>query len=178
MKKLILILAIIASLCGICRAQNLVFNNQTITVDPQNLAVESVSFQPLEVVTNTVTSWRTVTLVTTNGMFSGGEVVTNAVSEQIATQIVSTNAATWNCNVIFSLPAGHIWSLNGMPVTIERFKTRLQIQVTPAAVQSLFGPAAAAGLEFAAQNGAYQPTGQVKNGFLSLAAAVLAGGAQ
>jgi hypothetical protein len=177
MKKLILTLAIIASLCGICRAQNLVFTNQTITVDQQNLAVESVSFQPLEVVTNTVTSWRTVTLITTNGMFSGGEVITNTVSEQVAAQVVTTNAATWICNVIFSLPSGYLWSLNGMPVTIERFKTRLQIQVTPAAVRTLFGPAAA-GLEFAAQNGAYQPTGQVKNGFLSLAAAVLAGGQQ
>lgn len=175
MKKRILFILFILS--GIASAQSLIFTNQTITVDPQNLSVESVEFQPFEVVTNSVTSWRTVERVTTNGIFSGGEIVTNTVSEQVITPVVSANLAKWTCNVIFSLPAEHVWCLNGMPVTIERFKTRLQIPVSRAAVQNLFGPAAA-GLEFAAQNGAYQPTGQVKNGFLSLAAAVLAGGAQ
>lgn len=179
MKKLIpiLLLATCHLPFAICNAQSLVFNNQTITVDPQNLAVESVEFQPLEIVTNNVISWRSVELVTTNGLFAGGEIVTNTVSEQVITPVVSTNAATWTCNVIFSLPPGYLWNLNGMPVTIERFKTRLQIPVSRAAVQSLFGPAAA-GLEFAAQNGAYTPAGQVKNGFLSLAAGVLAGGGQ
>lgn len=158
-------------------AQALIFSNQTITVDPQNLAVESVEFQPLKVVTNSVSAWRTVTLITTNGLFAGGEIFTNTASEQVITQVISTNAATWTCNVIFSLPSGYQWSLNGMPVTIERFKTRLQIPVSRSAVQSLFG-LASAGLEFAAQNGAYTPAGQVKNGFLSLAAGVLAGGGQ
>lgn len=180
MKKVtaLICLALCAMLSAPCaNAQALVFHNQTITVDPQNLAVESVEFQPLEIITNSVASWRTVELVTTNGYFEGERVVTNTASEQIVTQIVSTNAATWTCNVIFSLPPGYQWSLNRMPVTIERFKTSLQIPVSRAAVQSLFGPASD-GLEFAAQNGAYTPAGQVKNGFLSLAAAVLAGGGQ
>jgi hypothetical protein len=130
----------------------MVFRNQTITVQPSQLSVESVEYSPASITTNTVYEW--------------GE------TQQIATQVVSTNAAAWTVNVIFAMPAGHQWSLNNMPVTIQRFKTRLQVPVEPSAVAALFGPAAA-GLEFAAQNGAYQPAGQVRDAFLSLAAAVL-----
>lgn len=143
----------------ILNAQELVFRNQTITVQPSQLSVESVEYSPASITTNTVYEW----------------VVTNDVSEQVATQVVSTNAAGWTVNVIFALPAGHLWSLNNMPVTIQRFKTRLQVPVQPSAVAALFGPASA-GLEFAAQNGAYQPAGQVRDAFLSLAAAVLEAG--
>lgn len=178
MKKLMSIscLAVCATLYAPgSAAQTLVFSNQTIQVEAQNLAVESVEFRPFAVITNSVASWSEVTLITTNGLFSGGEVVTNIASKQVVESIVSTNAATWTCNVIFSLPPGHLWSLNGMAVTIQNFKTSLQIPVSAAAVQRLLGPAAT-GLEFAAQNGAYQPSGQVKNMFLSLAAAVLSSG--
>ena len=153
----------------------LVFRNQTITVQPSQLSVESVEYSPASITTNTVYEWVETQQVTTNGLFAGGEVVTNTVSEQVATQVVSTNAAGWTVNVIFSLPSGHLWSLNNMPVTIQRFKTRLQVPVQPSAVAALFGPASA-GLEFAAQNGAYQPAGQVRGAFLSLAAAVLEAG--
>jgi hypothetical protein len=182
MKKVIALIciALCAMLSAPCvSAQALIFSNQTITVDPQNLAVESVEFRPLEVVTNTVFQWLDADAVYTNFYYGWkpDEIVTNTVSRQVSVNVISTNAATWTCNVIFSLPAGHQWSLNGMPVTIERFKTRLRIPVSRSAVQSLFG-AASSGLEFAAQNGAYQPNGQVKNGFLSLAAGILVGGGQ
>ncbi len=62
-----------------------------------------------------------------------------------------------------------------MPFPIERLKPRLQVPVSPSVVTSLLGAQAASGLEFAASNGAYKPTGQIKDAFLSLAAAVLAG---
>jgi len=172
MKKLIALLLCLCSLSAF--AQTLIFSNQTITVEPQNLAVESVSYRPLQVVTNQITSWETVTVITTNGMFSGGDVVTNTVDQQVFTPEVATNAASWTCNVIFSLPKGHQWTLNNFPVSIERFRTRLEVPVDPAAVNALFGEAAA-GLEFAAMTGNYTPAGQVKAAFLSLAAGVLSG---
>jgi hypothetical protein len=178
MKKLVYIncLAICAMIhTPVASAQTLVFSNQTIRVDPQNLAVESVEFRPFSIITNSVATWHARELITTNGLFAGGEVVTNIASEQVVESVVSTNTATWTCNVIFSLPPGHLWSLNGMAVTIQTFKTSLQIPVSPVAVQSLLGPAAA-GLEFAAQNGAYLPSGQVKDVFLYLAASVLSSG--
>jgi hypothetical protein len=149
--------------------QAMVFSNQVITVAPENLAVESVRFQPLEIVTNNVVSWEPVELVITNGLFSGGEVVISTMQQQVITPVITTNAARWTVGVIFSLPSGHQWSLNGMPVTVERFKTRLEVPVDPAAVTATFGQAAA-GLEFAAQHGEYVPTGAVRDAFLSLAA--------
>jgi hypothetical protein len=171
------------SLCAMLHApcasaDALVFSNQTITVEPDQLSVESVEFQPLEIVTNNAVTWETVTQVVTNGMFDGYSVETNEVQRQIITPAVTTNEATWTVNVIFSLPKGHLWSLNGMPVTIDRFRTAIAVPVDPSAVIATLGAQAAAGLEFAAQNGAYTPTGQVKDAFLSLAASVLAGGAE
>jgi hypothetical protein len=162
---------------GICSGEELVFMNQTITVRPEQLSVESVEYHAATVETNRVLQWVETELVTTNGMFSGETVETNTVSQQVETTVVTTNAATWICHVIFELPKGHTWSLNSFPVTIERFKTRLEIPVDPASVQAVFG-AASAGLEFAAQNGAYTPQGQVRAAFLGFAAAALAGGAQ
>lgn len=178
MKKPLAILFVIAALCVAANARaQLVFTNQTITVLPSQLSVESVEFSPLAVVTNQVVSWIDTVTISTNGLIQGGGVVTNAGQSQVITEVVSTNAATWTVHVIFALPAGHQWELNEFPVTVDRFKTRLEIPVEPAAVRGLFGPAAA-GLEYAASNGAYTPTGPVRDGFLSLAAQVLAGGAQ
>jgi len=178
MKKTIALLFILAACCIRCPAQSLVFDNQTIVVAAQNLAVESVEFQPLEVVTNTVIEWSDpVDVVTTNGLFDGFTLETNSVQQQTSADVVSTNAPVWICNVIFALPSGYLWDLNGFPVTIQRFKTSLAVPVDPAVVAAAFGPAAA-GLEFAASNGAYQPTGQVKDAFLSFVAAALAGGVE
>ena len=175
MKKPLAILFVIAALCVAANARaQLVFTNQTITVLPSQLSVESVEFYPLAIVTHRVAAWVESVTISTNGVIRGGGVVTNAGQTQVFNTVVSTNAASWIVNVIFALPAGHQWELNRFPVTVERFKTRLQIPVEPSAVRSLFG-SAAAGLEFAAQNGAYQPTGQVRDGFLALAAGVLAG---
>lgn len=153
--------------------QTLVFSNQTITVEASQLSLESVSFQPLEIVTNQVASWIPATTVVTNPPWvDNGSIVTNEVNQQVLTDVVSTNAASWTATVIFALPSGHQWELNGMPVTIERFKTRIEIPLDPASVQAAFG-AASSGLEFAAQNGAYKPTGAVRDAFLGLAAQVL-----
>jgi len=162
---------------GICSAQELVFSNQTITVRPDQLSVESVEYRAETVVTNTVFQWIETELVTTNGMFSGETVETNTVSRQIESVAITTNAATWICNVIFELPKAHQWHLNEFPVTIDRFKARLEIPVSETVVQSAF-PDNYTGLCFAASNGAYQPTGAVKNAFLGFAAAALAGGGQ
>jgi len=174
MKKLTALICIASILPAF--AQSLVFSNQTIPVLPEQLSVASVEFQALEVVTNTVTTW-----VETNAVYVGGALenyatATNAVSQQVSTEVVTTNAPTWICNVVFTLPSGYQWELNGFPVTIQRFKTALAVPVDPAVVTAAVGPAAA-GLEYAASNGAYAPTGQVKDAFLSFAAAVLAGGA-
>ena len=173
MKKIIMLSMILPVLLGAQTA--LVFTNQTITVRPDQLSVESVEYRAAAIETNHVFQWVETELVTTNGMFSGETVETNTVSQQIETVIITTNAATWICNVIFELPKGHEWSLNGLPVSIERFKTRLQIPVSTAVVQATFGNAAS-GLEFAASNGAYTPQGQVKEAFLGFAAAALQAG--
>jgi len=175
MKKTIALLFILAACCIRCSAQSLIFDNQTIPVLPDQLSVASVEFQPLEVVTNTVIEWSDpVDVVTTNGLFDGYSVETNSVQQQTSADVVSTNAPVWICNVIFALPSGYLWDLNGFPVTIQRFKTSLAVPVDPAVVAAAFGPAAA-GLEYAASHGAYAPTGQIKDAFLSFAAAVLAG---
>ena len=179
MKKITMLIAVLC-IAGFQPAfsQSLIFSNQTITAELSQLSIESVEFQPLEIVTNTVFQWLDpAPVVTTNGMMEGFTLETNMVSQQVSSEVVTTNAATWVCNVIFALPSGHQWELNRMPVTIQRFKTALAVPVNPATVQATFGPAAA-GLEFAAGNGAFQPTGQVKDAFLSFAAAVLAGGVQ
>ena len=160
---------------AICSAQELVFTNQTITVRADQLSVESVKYRAQVIATNHVFQWVETELVTTNGMFSGETVETNTVSQQVESEVVTTNAATWVCHVIFELPKGHAWSLNGFPVSIERFRTRLEIQVSPDVVRATFGPAAA-GLEFAASNGAYAPQGQVKDAFLYFSAAALQSG--
>ncbi len=174
MKKLIVAIFCIVGILPTF-GQSLVFSNQTITVSPENLAVESVEFQPLEIVTNnTMVGWEDVVVITTNGWMDGGEVVTNILQQQVFEDVVSTNASAWTCNVIFTLPNGYQWTLNSFPVTIERFKTRLQVPVDPAIVTATFGPAAA-GLEFAASNGAYKPTGQIRDAFLSFVAAALEG---
>lgn len=182
MKKIITLICI----AGILPAfgQSLVFSNQTITVEPSQLSVESVEYSPLKVVTNTVTEWVEVTEVTTNEQHMGlGDylVETNAVSQQVSSEEVITQSAMWTVNVIFALPKGYAWRLNGFPVCVERFKTRLQVPVDPQLFSSQLAAQGApvgmaAGLEFAASNGAYQPTGAVKDSFLSFAAAVLAGG--
>lgn len=175
MKKIIALICI----AGIMPAfGQLIFSNQTITVFPDQLSVESVEYDAGGVVTNTVTEWVDVTEVTTNEQHFGlGDwvVQTNTAPQQVYTDVVTTNAPMWTCNVIFSLPKGHAWSLNGFHVSVERFKTRLQVPVDPAVVDATFGDAGA-GLKFAASHGAYQPTGQVKDSFLSFAAAVLAAG--
>ncbi len=172
MKKTAMLILLAA---GICSAQELVFTNQTITVLPEQLSVESVEYHGQKVVTNMVPGWIPVATVYTNGMFDGGDVVTNTVQQQVFTETVSTNAARWTCNVIFELPKGHRWSLNGFPVAIDRFKARLEIPVSETVVQSAF-PDNYTGLCFAASNGAYKPTGAVENAFLGFAAAALAGG--
>ncbi|MDD3276083.1 MAG: hypothetical protein PHP93_03420 [Kiritimatiellales bacterium] len=177
MKNNLSALFIIAALGMSARAQSLVFSNQTITVLPSQLSVESVEYRAASVETNTVFQWLEMEQVTTNGMFDGYTVETNTVGQQVATDVVTTNAATWVCNVIFELPKGYQWTLNGMPVILERFKASLKVPVSPVVVSATFGPAAA-GLEFAASNGAYAPQGQVRDAFLGFAAAALAGGAQ
>ncbi len=177
MKKIIALVFITGILPAF--GQGLVFSNQVITVLPNQLSVESVEYDAGGIVTNMVSAWVEVTEVTTNEQHFGlGDFVveTNAVQQQVITPVVTTNAASWICNVIFALPKGHQWSLNGMPVTIERFKTRLEVPVEPSAVSALLGEQAAAGLQFAASNGEYVPSGQIKDAFLSFTAAVLAGG--
>lgn len=157
---------------GVALASPLVFKNQMITVLPEQLSVESVEFRAEAVVTETIYHWIETDLVTTNGMFDGESAVTNTVMQQVAEEVAVTHAAHWICNVIFELPKGHHWTLNGFPVTIDRFKTRLEIPVAVDTVRSVIGEAAL-GLEFAASNGAYQPSGQLREMFLSFAAAVL-----
>lgn len=161
-------------------AQTLVFSNQTITVAAENLSLEAVEYHPFSVSTNTVQEWVADTQITTNGLFDTppNAIITNSVQSQIDVEVVTTNTAHWVADVEFSLPRGHQWELNGFAVEIERFKTRIRVDVNPLAVQSVFGPAAA-GLEFAATHGKYQPQGIVRDGFLGIAAATLAaGGAQ
>jgi hypothetical protein len=172
MKKLLMTILLASAICS---AQELVFTNQTITVRSDQLSVESVEYRAQVVATNHVLTWVDAVQVTTNGMFDGYTVETNTVSQQIDTEVVTTNAATWLCHVIFELPKGHAWSLNGFPVSIERFRTRLEIPVSPDVVRETFGPASA-GLEFAASNGAYTPQGQVKDAFLYFSAAALQAG--
>ncbi len=178
MKKLVAMLVI--CIAGILPAlsQTLVFSNQTITVQPTQLSVESIEYDAGGIVTNMFSEWVEVTEVTTNEQHFGlGDFIieTNTVQQQVFTPVVTTNAAVWTCNVRFDLPKGHTWELNGFPVSIRRFSTMLEVPVDPSTVQATFGPAAA-GLEFAASNGAYTPAGQVKDAFLSFAAAVLATG--
>jgi hypothetical protein len=173
MKKMILLSMILPSL-SFCQ---LIFSNQIIEVSAENLSIESVEYTDAEVVTSTVSEWITTNVVYQGGPLENYATATNTVQQQVLTEVVTTNAATWTCNVIFELPKGHHWELSGFPVSVQRFKVSLRVPVDPSVVTATFGPAAA-GLEFAASNGAYQPTGQVKNAFLSFAATVLAGGNQ
>jgi hypothetical protein len=92
-------------------------------------------------------------------------------------QVDTTIPAVWKCNVAFVLPRGHQWNLNGIPVTIASFRAVLAIPLPESVVQAAF-PDTYAGLCFAASNGAYQPSGAVRDAFLSFAAAALSEGAQ
>ena len=177
MKKLFITLAVISATCLFGRAESLIFSNQTITVFPEQLAIESIEYDAGGVVTNEVLTWaEPSTNIVELGMIDGGGFQTNVVQNQIIETCVTTNAARWTCNVIFALPKGHRWELNGFPVSVERFKAHLEIPVDPAVVTDGFGDDVATGLEFAASHGAYEPHGHVKDAFLSFAAAVLAGG--
>ena len=153
----------------------LVFTDQTITVLPDQLTVESVEFHAEAIITNSVAEWITTNVIYLGGATENYATATNTVQQQVLVDVVTTNSAQWICNVIFELPSGYAWELNGLPVMILRFKTELRIPVAAEVVSATFGPAAA-GLEFAAANGAYTPTGLVRDAFLSFAAAVLAGG--
>ena len=175
MKKIILLSIVLPVLSF---GQALVFSNQTITVQPDQLSVESVEYHAAEVVTNTVFQWLETEAVYTNGLFQGSEIVTNTVGQQVGEEIITTNSAHWTCSIIFNLPKGHQWRLNGFPITIDRFKARLEIPVDPqlfrTMLESYGAPRELAdGLEYAAQNGAYTPTGQIKEIFLKLAYALL-----
>lgn len=178
-KSLTTTLAIIAAVSLSAAAVDLQFSGQTITVEPSQLSIESVAYCPDTVSTNTVLTWMDADAVYTN-LYYGlqpDEVITNSVRQQVATTAIVTTPAHWVCNVEFALPRGHQWSLNGIPVTIDRFKALLNIPVSAAAVMAVF-PDNYSGLSYAASNGDYQPTGSVCAAFLQMAAAVLAEGAQ
>jgi hypothetical protein len=172
MKKFLIWLLLIFSSVGFAVGQlsaEMVFSNQVITVKPSQLSVEAVRYSPSSVTTNTGFVWVESEQVVTNGLFAGGGIVTNTVSVQQPITTVVTNTAAWTASVNFALPRGYMWSLNGIPVTIDRFSTKLEIIIDPADVQSVFG-ASYDGLLFAAQTGNYQPIGQTRDGFLGLAA--------
>ena len=179
MKKLIALICIAGILPAF--SQSLVFSNQTITVEPSQLSVESVEYRAASIVTNTVTDWITTNVVYQGGPLENYVTETNTVRQQVNSEEIITHSAVWTVNVIFELPKGYAWRLNGFPVSVERFKTRLQVPVDPQLFSSQLASQGApsgmaAGLEFAASNGAYQPTGPVKDLFLKLAAMMLAAG--
>lgn len=170
----------VLGLAAVCAAsvfaQDLVFSNQTITVRPEHLALQAVAFVPEAVVTNAPLVWSEVVQITTNGLFAGGGIVTNTVRQQVAgpVEIVAT-PAHWVADLVFELPRGYAWALNDYPVVIERFRTRIEVDLADAAVQGVFGASYPA-LRFAATTGAYEPRGPVRDGFLLLASQRLAGG--
>lgn len=174
MKYKIICLCVFCIIAVKSSAQVLSISNQTIVAEQQYLTLESIEFKPLEIITNNIVTWENITLITTNGMFENYTVETNIVQQQINTPTIKTNNAIWVCNIVFELPKGYVWKLNNVPVTIERFKTRLQILVNPDIVTSTFGDAAI-GLEYAASNGAYTPTGQIRDGFLLFSANIISG---
>ena len=178
MKRMLISLICIAGLSpALSSAQDLVFSNQTITVQAENLSMESVEFYPFAVTTNSSFQWVDAVEISTNGVFDGGGIVTNDVQVQESVDTISTNLAHWVCNVRFDLPSGHLWQLNNYPVTIERFRTRIAVEVPESAIQTVF-PDTYSGLCFVAANGTYKPEGQVKAAFLGVAASVLAGGGE
>lgn len=175
MRKLILFASLVA--VGTAQAaETLVFSNQVITVRESNLSLESVRYAPESIVTNTVQEWVTYTAYYTNN-FHNPPLITidEEASRQVETTTITTNAAAWTAIVKFDLPRGYQWQLNGLPVTINRFSTTLDIHLDPATVQGVFG-ASYPGLLFAASTGDYQPTGQVRDGVLMLGAQALAEG--
>ena len=177
MKRMrVMVVGVLISMVGMAAfGQELVFSNQTITVEADQLSLESVEFQPLEIVTNETFQWVEAEQIITNGLFSGGTIETNVVQVQQPVTTIETNQAHWVCNVIFELPRGHLWDLNQFPVHVERFKTRINVPVPEALVQSVFADTYP-GLQFAATTGNYQPTGPVRTTFLGIAATILAGG--
>lgn len=168
----------ILAVAAVAQGQSLVFSNQTIRVQPENLSIEAVEYHAEETVTNTVLEWETYTAYYTNS-FHYRPIITSdeAASRQVATEVVKTIPAHWIADVVFQLPRGYMWQLNDYPVEIERFKTRIAVEIGTDAVQSVFG-AAYPGLVFACSNGKFQPQGQVRDGFLMIAAQALAKGAE
>lgn len=139
-----------------------------------SLSVTSVEFKPLEIVTNQVASWIPATTVVTNPPWvDNGSIITNEVNQQVLTDVLSTNSAQWQITVFLKLTD---WPFdlvgNGDNGIVRTLKFEQPITVSQEAVNAVFG-AAAPGLEFAAQNGAYKPTGAVRDAFLGLAAQVL-----
>jgi hypothetical protein len=171
-KKFLIWFLLVFSVVGFAVGQlpsEIVFSNQVIKVRPSQLSVEAVRYSPESITTNTGFVWVESEQITTNGLFAGGGIVTNTVSVQQPITTVVTNAAGWAVDVVFSLPKGHEWVLNGLPVEVERFSTRLDIALDPVVVEAAFG-VAYPGLVFAAHNGFYKPIGHVREAFLGLAA--------
>lgn len=174
--KTIITLALI-TLAGMAAAEELVFSNQVITVDPSQLSVESVEYDAGGIETNTVYSWVDTVSYSTNEYHNPPLIFTNNVQQQVSSEQITTNAPHWTVNVMFELPRGHRWNLNQYPVAVERFRVRLEVVCSEASVQAVFG-SHYDGLLFAAQTGVYQPSGDIRSGFLGIAAGVLAGGDQ
>lgn len=177
--RLILALVILSPLFAAAQLpDSLTFSNQTITVRPDQLALDAVRFVPEAVVTNTALEWVELVEIATNELHAGlGDYVvsTNTVSRQVATDILATNAAHWVADVQFKLPRGHEWALNGLPVVVDRFAVNIAVELPEATVQAAL-PDYYAALVFAASSGNYQPTGPMRAAFLGLGAQALATG--
>ena len=187
----VILAALAAGFMTFGQESTLYFTNQTIIVHQDDLSIKSVEYNEGGIVEQARIEYVNDTLYTTNQMAIGideagepiyddgegnvGEfvILTNDVVREVSVPYTVTNAPTWICNVEFSIKRGTLWELNNFPVMINRFQTYLTVMIDPAVVEATFGANAAAGLQFAASNGAYKPAGQIKDGFLMLAAAKL-----
>ncbi len=175
MKKMILLSMILPALSfgQAAFTNDLFLGIDGLSVSPSWLSIESVEFCAESVQTNLVSEWITTNVVYQGGALENYATATNEVKQQVLADVVTTNAAKWICNVYLKTPKRHIFMIAGKPVPVE-LKAWPAVQIEPSAVTAVFG-SAAAGLEYFASKGAYEPKDEVHDAFLMLAAAALTG---
>jgi len=167
MKKLIVVLFIIAALCVAATS----FGGEVgisldLTVDASSIVFSELELVPEQIVTNQVFQWLETTSITTNGMFSGGEIVTNNVQRQVVDLVVVTNAAYWQAEFPYTLPSGTPLNIEvNLSDPASRIDCSLdrkaagtgRLILSPAMMSAIVGPDVYAALEMAASNFGPQP---------------------
>lgn len=119
---------------------DIVFGGQVIIIKPEWLSVDTVQHIP--------------------------EVLAVEATEE--TDAVNAIAESWILSLQLDVPKGTIYPINGHPTVVDRMRLFVPTTTTPEVVASVFGEAYESVL-FAVSNGVFKPTGEILDGFLSVA---------